>query len=273
MISIKVDRKGLCDILSVKERTLKDIEKEGKLQIRLKEKGYIFIAKLKEGRKNIYEIEQENEYKEIYSNLVKNYYNTNKEIEFTKYFNLRTLTNDLFPLNKADISNKVNVSSRTITRWDNTLLDKSIIAKDGFYYFCLDKNKGAIKQCSKEEYKSFWKNKAIENHIKVLIDKYYKGEIGIEEMLKENSNFTTKINLFDNKYYFRTKKYKTNTENQLYIDTYNLIQSVYGNDTEYKPVFEIINIDISELELIKDIKFKKLNTYKEMKVNIKKIKN
>lgn len=245
--------------MSIKERTLKEIEKDNKLELRLKEKGYKFICKYKEGRKNIYEVEQENEYKEVYSNLVKNYYNTNKEFEFTKYFNLRTLNNDLFPLNKADISNKVNVSSRTITRWDNTLIDKSIIAKDGFYYFCLDKGNRTIKQCGKEEYKSFWKNRAIENNIKMLVDKYYKGEIGIEEMLQENSNFTTKVNLFDNKYYFRTKKYKTNINNQIYIDTCNLIKAVYGNDPECKPVFETISININDIKLINTFKFKKLN--------------
>lgn len=32
-----------------------------------------------------------------------------------------------------------------------------------------------------------------------------------------------------NKYYYRVKKYKTNKDNQLYIDTIELIKSIYGN--------------------------------------------
>jgi len=244
---MKLDKKGICDILQIKNDTLRKIEGSNKLDLRLKEKGYILKDKIKEGRKVYYILEQISEYKEMYNNLVKNYYNTDKEQEFTKYFTLRTLTNDKFPLNKADISDKVNVSTRTITRWDNTLIDKRIISKDGFYYFCLDKENRTVKQCSKEEYKSFWKNKAIENNIKMLVDKYYRGEISIEEMLRENSDFTTRVNLFDNKYYFRTKKYKTNFNNQMYIDTFDLIKAVYGNDKEFKPNFELVkDIDTDE---------------------------
>lgn len=217
-------------------------------------------------------MEQENEYKEVYNNLIKNFYNTNKEIEFTKYFNLRTLTNELYPMNKADISEKVNVSTKTITKWDNTLINKKIISKDGFYYFCLDKDKRVIKQCSKEEYKNFWKNKAIENNIKQLEERYYKGEISIREMLEENSDFTTKVNLISNKYYYRVKKYKTNENNQLYIDTYSLIKTIYGNDPEFKPTFEIIeNVQLQDIQFLHTYKFKRLNKSKYINIKLNKV--
>lgn len=265
---MRVDKKGLCNILGVKNDALKVIERNGNLEKRLSDKGYNLIQKRKEGRKIYYEVEQVNESKNVYNNLLKYVYSINREEQFTKYFGLRTLTNDKFPLNKSDISNKVNISTKTITKWDNKLLDRKIISKDGFYYFYIDRDNGEIKQCSKEEYSGFWKNRAIENNIKRLIDKYDRGEISIIEMLRENSDFTTKINIIDNKYYFRVKKYKTNEDNQLYIDTWNLIKSVYGNEEYFKPTFDFI--DIEDIKFIPNIRFKNIRKDK-FKITLKKI--
>ena len=242
---------------------MKNIESNNKLKIRLEEKGYLLQDKIKEGRKVYYILEQINEYKEVYNNLLRNYYKTNKEKEFTMYFGLRTLNNDLFPLNKADISNKVNVSARTISNWDNTLIDKSIISKDGFYYFSINKETGEMKQCSKEEYNNFWRNKA---YVKAFYDlqvKYIEGKITLTELQLASAEIGSIVTLIENKYYFRSKKYKTNTDNKMYIDTFNLIKAIYGNDKEYNLKFEIVK-DIT-------IKFKKLDRNKYINIKLKKL--
>lgn len=250
--------------MQIKNDTLKKIENNNKLEIRLKEKGYLLKDKIKEGRKVYYILDQENEYKEMYNNMVNYVYNTTKEVEFTKYFNLRTLTNDLFPLSKADISNKVNVSSRTISNWDNNLVNKCIIYKDGYYYFTINKQSGEIKQCTKQEYNSFWKNKA---YLKAFYDlqvKYIKGQLTLTELQLASAEIGSIITLVENKYYFKTKKYKTNKDNRLYIDTFNLIKTIYGNDPEFNPNFEFIEskivIDPANKMIIKKLDN---NTYKK----------
>lgn len=226
---MKMDKKEVCKILNIKERTLKGIESKNQLKARLKEKGYNLVSKEKEGRKVFYNIEQINSNKEVYNNMVKYVYNTNKEKEFTKYFTLRTIVNNTIPYSKADISNKIEVSKRTVTTWDNKLNDLQIISKDGYFYFCIDKEKGTIEQCTKEEYKNFWKNKSYIKAFKDLQIKYINGTIDLNQLTLASAEIGGTIALIENKYYYRIKKYKTNTQNQLYKDTYNLIKAIYGN--------------------------------------------
>lgn len=237
---MKVDKEYICNLLNIKQRTLKTIEAENKLNERLEQKGYNLIEKIKEGRKVYYIIEQYNSNKEMYSNMVKYVFNTNKKEEFTKYFCLRTNENNNFPLSKSDISNKAEVSKRTITTWDNTLIDYNIISKDGYFYFCIDKENRTIKQCIKEEYKSFWRNTAYIKAFKDLQLKYINGTIDLNQLTLASAEIGASVALVTNKYYYRIKKYKTNTENQLYIDTFNLIKNIYGN-TEIEIKFPLIS--------------------------------
>lgn len=209
--------------MQVKERTLKNIETKNKLESRLKEKGYILIEKIKEGRKVYYTLEQKEEQKELYNNIVKNYYKTNKEREFTNYFQIRT-DNDAMPLNKKELGQVINISSRTISRWDNNLIDKSIIAKDGFFYFSINKETKEIQQCTQEEYKNFWKNKGYTKAFKELQLKYINGQITLTELQLSSAEIGNIITLIEDKYYYRIKKYKTNKDNKMYIDTINLIK-------------------------------------------------
>ena len=106
---MKVDKEYICNLLNIKQRTLKTIEAENKLNERLEQKGYNLIEKIKEGRKVYYIIEQYNSNKEMYSNMVKYVFNTNKKEEFTKYFCLTTKENNNLPLSKSYISNKAEV--------------------------------------------------------------------------------------------------------------------------------------------------------------------
>ena len=43
----------------------------------------------------------------------------------------------------------------------------------------------------------------------------------------------------ENKYFYRTKKYNTNTENQLYIDTLELIKNIYGTNVN-NSIFSLV---------------------------------
>ena len=71
-----------------------------------------------------------------------------------------------------------------MTKWDNILLKNDIISKDDFFYFCIeeDQENRIIRECSKEEYKSFFKNKAYKEAFKNLQKKYINGEITLNEL-------------------------------------------------------------------------------------------
>jgi len=231
VIIIKLNKEELSSILGITKESLKKIETKGQLEQRLNAKGYILKNRLKEGRNIYYIIELENENKEVYSNMCEYVYNVKKETEFTKYFTVRTSTNgnELFPLNCADIGEVANVSSKTVKKWDNTLEIKDIIRKDGFYYFSMELETKEIKMCSKQEYLNFWKNKALLSALNSLQIRYIKGEITLTELQLSSIDIGNITMAVKGKYYYRTKKYATNKDNKLYIDTLELIKALYGN--------------------------------------------
>lgn len=215
---MKVYRNELKSILNINLNALKQIERRKTLNKRLLEKGYILINKYIESNKTIYELEI-SKTKQIISKT----YNVSKTNNFIDYFNIRTKEE---PKTIEEIANKANVNKKTVSKWDNTLQDKRIIAKDGYYYFRLDKGQGELIQVTIEEYKSFWKNKAYVNAFNKLQDRYIKGEISLTELQLSSGEIAVIISTIENKYYYKIKKYKVDKNNELYIDTKKLIEGV-----------------------------------------------
>jgi len=215
---MKVSRNELKSILDVNLNALKQIERRKTLDKRLLGKGYLLISKHIECNKTIYELGI-SKTKQIISKT----YNVSKTNNFIDYFNIRTKEE---PNTIEEIANKANVNKKTVSKWDNTLQDKRIISKDGYYYFRLDKGRGELIQVSIEEYKSFWKNKAYINAFNKLQERYIKGEISLTELQLSSGEIAVIISTIENKYYYKIKKYKVDKNNELYIDTKKLIEGV-----------------------------------------------
>jgi len=213
---MKVSRNELKNILEVNLNALKQIERRKTLEKRLLERGYILLDKSIENKKTIYELGISKD-KQIINKL----YNISKTDCFINYFNIRTAEE---PDTIDDIASKVKINKNTVIKWDNTLQDKKIISKDGYYYFKLDKALGELAQVTIEEYKSFWKNKAYVNAFKKLQDKYTRSEITLAELQLAKGELDVIIRTIENKYCYKVKKYKVNKDNKLYIDTKNLIR-------------------------------------------------
>lgn len=221
------NKKQLCkDILGVSERRLTKLENNSELSNKLYQKGYNLIRKFKEGKTIMYELELFDENKEIYSNLVEYYYGVDKEYEFTLYYTKRTKSE--FPLTKADISRLVGVSKTTISRWDDILVEKNIISKDGYFYFYIDRESGNIKQCDKEAYDKFWQNITHIKALKSLELKYINGAIDLNELKVASDGIDEVISAISKRHYFRGKKYKVNEDNPIHKDTLNLIKKIYS---------------------------------------------
>lgn len=213
---VKCDRKQLKDILDISLNALKLIEKRNKLQYRLSKCGYDLVDKYREGNKYIYVIRESN--KEIKKKINKMYH-TNRTDKFINYFNIRTIEE---PKTIKEIAQESNVGEKTIIKWDNTLQDKRIISKDGFYYFKLDKTEGSISEICKEEYKAYWKSKAYLGAFAELRRKYMQGEISLTELQLTSGDISVIISMLEDKYCFKVKKYKVN-RNEIYEHTRNLI--------------------------------------------------
>lgn len=214
---VKCDRKQLKDILNISLNALKLIEKRNKLQYRLNKVGYELVDKYKEKNKYIYVIKESNE--EI-KKQISSMYNTNRTDKFINYFNIRTIEE---PRTIKEIALKSNVAEKTIIKWDSTLQDKQIISKDGFYYFKIDRLEDTVTQICKEEYKSYWRNKAYLGAFAELRRKYMQGEISLTEFQLTSGDIAVIISMLENKYCFKVKKYKVN-RNEVYEYTRYLIE-------------------------------------------------
>ena len=220
---MKHDRESLRKLLNVSLNALKLIEKRGKLKQRLNKINYDLVDRYKEKNKYIYIVVKKKSSKAKKDiNII---YNTNRTDKFIDYFNIRTVE---VPRTIKQIAEETKVTEKTVIKWDNTLQDKRILSKDGFYYFKMDKLTDEITEISKEEYKNFWRNKAYLNAFENLRRKYLLGEITLTELQLTSGDIAVIISMLENKYYFKIKKYKVN-RNEIFELTQNLID-------EYKKV-------------------------------------
>lgn len=213
---MECDRNKLKEILGASLNALKLIEKRNNLEHRLNKVGYTLIDKYKRKNKYIYVIQKTN--KKL-KQKISNMYNTNRADKFINYFNIRTIEQ---PKTIKEIAIESEVAEKTIIKWDNTLQDKRILSKDGFYYFKLDRSNDEIIEISKEEYKTFWKNKVYLKAFADLRKRYMEGEISLTELQLTSGDVAVIVSAIENKYCFKVKKYKVN-RNQLYADTRRII--------------------------------------------------
>lgn len=213
---MECDRKQLKEILDISLNALKLIEKRNSLKQRLNKKGYVLVDKYKVKNKYIYVIKKSNaELKKKINNI----YNTNRADKFIDYFNIRTVEN---PKTIKEVALESKVAEKTVIKWDNTLQDKRILSKDGFYYFKVDRSNNQIEEICKEEYKSYWRNKAYLGAFAELRRKYMQGEITLTEFQLTSGDIAVIISMLENKYCFKVKKYKVN-RNEIYEYTRKLI--------------------------------------------------
>jgi hypothetical protein len=231
----------LSELLNIKERTLKEIEKNNKLDIRLKEKGYKLIDRYKEGKKIYYNMEQVNENKEILNNICNLTFKTKQEEKLKDYIIIRNDFNN-YPLSKKKIADTIGIGLKTISKWDNIMLNNKFMYKDGFFYMKIEKLENGqyiINQVDKWEYNNYWKNKVKTKLYKSLQIKYISGAITLDEFTLAIDEIATIFNMIDNKYYYKVDKYKINDNNKLFKDIYNLFLSIYSKE-DIELNFELI---------------------------------
>lgn len=187
---MNVSRNELKSILGINLNALKQLERRNTLEKRLLEKGYELVKKYNQDNKTTYVLQNIKT-----KQLINKTYNVKKADNFINYFNIRTREE---PNSIEEIATKVNINKNTVIKWDNTLQDKQILSKDGYYYFKLNKEQGELIQVSQEEYKSFWRNKAYLRAFKKLQDKYINGEISLTELQLSSGEIAVIISTIEN---------------------------------------------------------------------------
>lgn len=216
-------------ILNVKKEGLKTIEKRKQLNNRLKDKGYKLIDKVKEGRKIYYIIDKQSNEKEIYNNLVHILFNTLKEKEFSTYF-LTRIANINKPITKELLSKNCEVNRKTITKWDNKMIEHRLLSKDGYFYVSTtydDEGKPTYTLTSKEEYYSYMRcSRYVKQKEKVLQD-YKSGKIDIESCQLLLDGITLNQQAIENRFVYKVNKFQLIHNNYLIKDILNYIELIY----------------------------------------------
>ena len=161
-----VERETILEILGIKNTALKQIIRKKQLETRLKEKGYILIETLKEGRNTIYKLEHfgelsDNKFK--LNNAMECIFNTKKdEDKHTDYIMYRC-ANIYKPLSKKHLADKLGINEKTIGKWDNHMIDNKLLAKDGYFYISRDYKEDGFdyRLTDENEYKQFIKNNSL----------------------------------------------------------------------------------------------------------------
>ena len=136
----------------------------------------------------------------------------------------------------------IGIGIKTISKWDNIMLNNNFMYKDGYFYMKVEKlnnGKYIVNQVDKWEYNNYWKNKIKTKLYKGLQLKYLNGTITLNEFTLAIDSICEILNMIDNKYYYKIDKYKINDDNKLFKDIYNLFLSIYDN-TSIDLNFELI---------------------------------
>ncbi|WP_455789312.1 hypothetical protein [Clostridium butyricum] len=228
MIYTKINRKELQDILNVKNDGLKKIIRKGQLEKRLNDLGYQLISTEKEGRNTYYNIskEEKGKCKELLNNIIKYHFGTTHYEQFIKYL-LYRFYNLGQPITKKLIADNIGVDKKTITRWDNKLLEHNFIGKDGYWYVRAEiKENNIIYVLTDEwEYNSYSNNMryvAKDNMIVQRLEDEEFDRIDFElmlEALKDRKSIT------DDKYVYRVKKFFKKNDYELCTQLFKMILS------------------------------------------------
>lgn len=188
----EITTEGICVLLGVK--CIKQIVRRGTLEQRLLEKNVKLVSKEKRGRNTIYNIMNlgpEKTFKELC--LQHKIKKIDKFEQHTKnrYFSIKK-ENDL--TTQQHFANKIEEDRRTIKKFDDVLLKEKFMVNDGYKYWVYQNGK-VLYETSRESYNQYWAtHRAEKRMIEILIEKYKKGELTLEEYSNMYANIFMQLN-------------------------------------------------------------------------------
>ncbi|AOR23889.1 hypothetical protein [Clostridium taeniosporum] len=229
---MRINNIELANILGVNANNLKQIKKRGSLKQRLQDRGYKILGQVKEGRQVYYELEKEDDNKEILNNIIYYMFGTREFKKFCKYY-LYRLANLDRPLTTELLSKLVGVNIHTITKWDNKMLANNILSQDGKWYIAIDyweDTKETYRNTDIWEYNSFAKNTRIANSKTRAIQKYKTDKINKQELEMLEDSIGIRREVIKNKFVYYVRKYKLKKGYKLSLDIVKLIKEVYNKN-------------------------------------------
>lgn len=253
---IELTGKHLSALLGVSTNRIRALKYKGLLYDRLKEVGYEVCSERKQGKNVIYICKHtEVNKRAALKNFCKETFNVNQVGEFVQYYLKRTEQaakgqdielNEI--ITKSKLGELIGVSDKTISKWDNLLIEQGILSRNGYVYIQIQ-GKELIKT-SEYAFKRQYRNMVISRKIYGMCSKEYKEGMSdyntLEFAYKEYEN---SLYSMSQEHIIRIKNYKLNACNPVHIAAMN----VFAEYTKQavKPVPETVKPVTEELETTK----------------------
>ncbi|MEX0083125.1 hypothetical protein AB2T90_11890 [Clostridium butyricum] len=229
---MKLNRKEIMEILQIKNEALKKVIQKDQLMLRLYEKGYKYIDKIKEGRNTYFIVEKFSDEKELYNNIVSNVFNTKEEEKFTDYFVYR-ISNTNRPMSKQLLSEKADINRKTVGKWDLKMIEHKILNKDGYFYIAMELDKEGNKcyrLTDKFEYNSYVKNSKFVKLRSELMEQWKNNKIDDDMFNVIYDGTTLQAMANEGKFVYRINKFELQKDSELAKEMLKMIINLYNPD-------------------------------------------
>ncbi|MGL4850942.1 MAG: hypothetical protein ACRC28_18805 [Clostridium sp.] len=206
-------KKELSGVIGVAPITIKKWSEE-RIKEEMKKNCWVINNIRKQGRSLIFECEYQ-EYSIPKKEYVQAEFNVKDPDKFTKYSKKRFDCEEGKFKTRKQICSEVQITPRTSINWDDKLVEKGIMDKDGFIYVKTNRETGERQFVTKDNYSNFWReNKVASIKLNALAIAVAQKKIKLDDYCNEKENVLDKANL--EFYYSKHTKFVINKGNSLY---------------------------------------------------------
>ena len=226
---LELNSQQLSVLLGVSTNRIRALKTKGLLYSRLSDIGYKVVGECKRGKNVIYLCtDTEVNKRAALKNFCKETFNVNQVSEFVQYYLKRTEQaakgQDIELseiITKSKLGELIGVSDKTISKWDNILIEQGILSRNGYVYIQIQ-DKELVKT-SEYAFKRQYRNMMTSKKIYTMCNnEYHKGMSDYNTLEFAYKEYENSLDCMSKEHIIRIKNYKLNADNPVYIATMNV---------------------------------------------------
>ena len=226
---LELNSQQLSVLLGVSTNRIRALKTKGLLYSRLSDIGYRVVGECKRGKNVIYLCtDTEVSKRAALKNFCKETFNVNQVSEFVQYYLKRTeqaVKGQDIELSeiitKSKLGELIGVSDKTISKWDNILIEQGILSRNGYVYVQIQ-GKELVKT-SEYAFKRQYRNMMTSKKIYTMCNnEYHKGMSDYNTLEFAYKEYENSLDCMSKEHIIRIKNYKLNADNPVHIATMNV---------------------------------------------------
>ena len=226
---LEMNSQQLSVLLGVSTNRIRALKTKGLLYSRLSDIGYRVVGECKRGKNVIYLCtDTEVNKRAALKNFCKETFNVNQVEEFVQYYLKRTEQaakgQDIELseiITKSKLGELIGVSDKTISKWDNILIEQGILSRNGYVYIQIQ-DKELVKT-SEYAFKRQYRNMMTSKKIYTMCNnEYHKGMSDYNTLEFAYKEYENSLDCMSKEHIIRIKNYKLNACNPVHIAAMNV---------------------------------------------------